>query len=105
MYRSLSWFEQLDVLLNATNGNVVRIKVRGWWRSPVCVGRLRDIQSSLACATVSFVAVAVSSWGLHRRIALLSLLQCWGAKFSYPRFDLGLWGQYEYLGSPFMLSN
>nr|XP_054391538.1 transmembrane protein CCDC163 [Pongo abelii] len=27
MYRSLSWFEQLDVLLNATNGNVVRIKV------------------------------------------------------------------------------
>nr|XP_054359296.1 transmembrane protein CCDC163 [Pongo pygmaeus] len=26
MYRSLSWFEQLDVLLNATNGNVVRIK-------------------------------------------------------------------------------
>ncbi|XP_063521393.1 transmembrane protein CCDC163 isoform X2 [Pongo pygmaeus] len=33
MYRSLSWFEQLDVLLNATNGNVVRIK----WLYPLGV--------------------------------------------------------------------
>uniref|UniRef100_A0A8C8X2K8 CCDC163 homolog n=1 Tax=Panthera leo TaxID=9689 RepID=A0A8C8X2K8_PANLE len=33
MSRSLSWSEHLDVLLNATDGNVARIKVRGHLRS------------------------------------------------------------------------
>nr|XP_054092712.1 uncharacterized protein LOC118143131 [Callithrix jacchus] len=53
MNRSLSRFEQLSVLLNATDGNVSQIKVRGQWRPPVCVGRLKDSQSSLARATVT----------------------------------------------------
>uniref|UniRef100_A0A667GDU5 Coiled-coil domain containing 163 n=1 Tax=Lynx canadensis TaxID=61383 RepID=A0A667GDU5_LYNCA len=35
MSRSLSWSEHLDVLLNATDGNVARIKVRGHLRAPV----------------------------------------------------------------------
>uniref|UniRef100_A0A2K6GUP8 CCDC163 homolog n=1 Tax=Propithecus coquereli TaxID=379532 RepID=A0A2K6GUP8_PROCO len=34
MSRRVSWSEQLDALLNATDGNVARIKVRGWRRHP-----------------------------------------------------------------------
>ncbi|XP_078189240.1 transmembrane protein CCDC163 [Callithrix jacchus] len=57
MNRSLSRFEQLSVLLNATDGNVSQIKVRGQWRPPVCVGRLKDSQSSLARATVLYACI------------------------------------------------
>lgn len=67
MSRSLSWSEHLDALLNATDGNVARIKVRGRLRSPIWSFGFRDTQSLLACALVSFVAAAVSSWSLHSR--------------------------------------
>jgi len=61
MSRSLSWSEHLDALLNATDGNVARIKVRGRLRAPIWSFGFRDTQSLLACALVSFVAATVSS--------------------------------------------
>lgn len=67
MSRSLSWSEHLDTLLNATDGNVARIKVRGRLRAPIWSFGFRYPQSLLVCASVSFVAAAVSSWSLHSR--------------------------------------
>uniref|UniRef100_A0A2K5P401 CCDC163 homolog n=1 Tax=Cercocebus atys TaxID=9531 RepID=A0A2K5P401_CERAT len=50
MSRSLSWFEQLDVLLNTSDGNVARIKVRGWWKSPG-LSELIDLCNCFFCSS------------------------------------------------------
>uniref|UniRef100_G3U4D1 Coiled-coil domain containing 163 n=1 Tax=Loxodonta africana TaxID=9785 RepID=G3U4D1_LOXAF len=49
MSRSLSWSERLDALLNATDGNVARIKVRGRLRLARLGVGLRDSQLTGLC--------------------------------------------------------